>query len=123
PNLSLMTSSFFLPNLPFMIASPSAWWNAVVVPYLPSSPSHVPGGVGLSDILLDLGVALPSSFYLILVLGASSFLLYSYARHYRGLNSMVFAFPIFIFFLYYRSFPNYMAYWGFPLVIEIGRAS
>src|SRR6266699_3693667 len=120
-NFALMTAAFFLPNLPFMIASPSAWWNAVVVPYLPSSPSQVPGGVGLSDILLDLGVALPSSFYLILVLGASSFLLYSYARHYRGLNSMVFAFPIFIFFLYYRSFPNYMAYWGFPLVIELTR--
>ena len=120
-NVALMTAAFFLPNLPFMIASPSAWWNAVVVPYLPSSPSQVPGGVGLSDILLDLGVALPSSFYLILVLGASSFLLYSYARHYRGLNSMVFAFPIFIFFLYYRSFPNYMAYWGFPLVIELTR--
>jgi len=34
---------------------------------------------------------------------------------------MVFAFPIFIFFLYYRSFPNYMAYWGFPLVIELTR--
>src|SRR5213594_3015311 len=120
-NVALMTAAFFLPNLPFMIASPSAWWNAVVVPYLPNSPSQVPGGVGLSDILLDLGVALPSSFFLILVLGASSFLLYSYARHYRGLNSMVFAFPIFIFFLYYRSFPNYMAYWGFPLVIELTR--
>src|SRR6266496_2788656 len=120
-NVALMTAAFFLPNLPFMIASPSAWWKAVVVPYLPSSPSQVPGGIGLSDILLDLGVALPSTFYLTLVLGASSFLLYSYARHYRGLNSMVFAFPIFIFFLYYRSFPNYMAYWGFPLVIELTR--
>src|SRR5207253_172430 len=92
-SFALMTAAFFLPNLPFMIASPNAWWNAVVVPYLPSSPSQVPGGVGLSDIMLDLGVALPSSFYLILVLGASSFLLYSYARHYQGLNSMVFAFP------------------------------
>ncbi len=120
-NVALMTVAFFLPNIPFMIASPNAWWNTVVVPYLPSSPSQVPGGVGLSDILLDLGVALPSSFYLILVLGTSSFLLYTFARHYRGLNSMVFAFPIFIFFLYYRSFPNYMAYWGFPLVIELTR--
>jgi hypothetical protein len=120
-NVGLMTAAFFLPNLPFIIASPGAWWTDIVTPYLPNSPSQVPGGVGLSNILLDLGIALPSTFYLVLVLGASSFLLYAYARHYRGLNSIVFALPIFIFFLYYRSFPNYMAYWGFPLVLELTR--
>lgn len=120
-NAGLTTAAFFLPNLPFIVASPSTWWNDIVAPYLPGSASQVPGGIGLSNMLLDLGIALPSAFYLVLVLGASSFLLYAYARHYRGLNSMVFAFPIFIFFLYYRSFPNYMAYWVFPLVLELNR--
>ncbi len=118
-SICLMMGAFFLPNIPFILASPSAWWNDVVVPYLPSSPAQVPGGVGLSNILLDLGVALPTAFYLVLTIGASSFLLYSYARHYRGLNSSVFAFPLLIFFFYYRSFPNYMAYWLFPLVLDL----
>ncbi|HYY92105.1 MAG TPA: hypothetical protein VE955_08960, partial [Candidatus Dormibacteraeota bacterium] len=119
--VGLMLGAFFLPNAPFIIASPGAWWNDVVVPYLPSSPAQIPGGVGLSNFLLDLGIALPSTFYLVLMVGVSTILLCSYARHYRGLNSSIFAFPILMFFLYYRSFPNYMAYWLFPLVLDICR--
>jgi hypothetical protein len=115
----LMLAAFFLPNLPFILASPNAWWADTVAPYLPNAPSQVPGGIGLSNFLLDLGIALPSSFFIVLMLGASGSLLYLYARHYRGLNSLVFAFPILLFFFYYRSFPNYMAYWLFPLVLEL----
>lgn len=115
----LMLTAFFLPNLPFIFASPSAWWADIVAPYLPNAPPQVPGGIGLSNFLLDVGIALPSSFFIVLMLGATASLLYLYARYYRGLNSLVFAFPIFLFFLYYRSFPNYMAYWIFPLVLEL----
>jgi len=117
----LMLAAFFLPNLPFIIASPGSWWADIVAPYLPSATPQVPGGIGLSGFLLDLGIALPSSFFLALMLGTSSVLLYVYARHHRGLNSIVFVFPILLFFFYYRSFPNYMAYWLFPLVFELGR--
>jgi hypothetical protein len=120
-SIGLMLSAFFLPNLPFIIYSPGSWWAAVVAPFLPNAPAQVPGGIGLSGFLLDLGVALPSSFFLVLMGGVSGTLFYLYAKHYRGLNSMVFAFPILIFFFYYRSFPNYMAYWLFPLVIELCR--
>lgn len=116
--LGLMAGAFLLPNLPFIIASPRNWWADVVAPYLPNSPAQVPGGIGLSNFLLDLGIALPSTFYLVLMLGTSAFLLFAYARHYRGLNNLVFAFPILLFFFYYRSFPNYMAYWAFPLVLD-----
>ena len=120
-DVGLMLAAFFLPNLPFIVSTPNAWWADVVAPFLPNSPAQVPGGIGLSGFLLDLGIALPSSFFLVLMIGASSILLYTYARHYRGLNSVVFAFPILIFLFYYRSFPNYMAYWLFPLVIELCR--
>ena len=120
-DVGLMLSAFFLPNLPFIISTPGYWWADVVGPFLPNAPAQVPGGIGLSGFLLDLGIALPSSFFLVLMVGASSILLYVYAKHYRGLNSLVFAFPILIFFFYYRSFPNYMAYWLFPLVIELCR--
>jgi hypothetical protein len=120
-SIGIATMAFFLPNLPFIFASPGPWWKDIVAPYLPGTPSQIPGGIGLSNFLLDVGIALPSSFFILLMLGASSFLLYAYARHYRGLNSMLFAFPILLFFLYYRSFPNYMAYWVFPLVFELCR--
>jgi len=120
-SVGLMLAAFFIPNLPFVIASPGGWWTGIVAPYLPDSPSQVPGGLGLSEILLRLGVALPSSFFLVLMIGAGTFLTYTYAKHYRGLNSLVFAFPILLFFFYYRSFPNYMVFWVFPLVIELSR--
>jgi hypothetical protein len=120
-NVGLMLAAFFLPNLPFIISTPGSWWADVVAPFLPNAPAQVPGGIGLSSFLLDLGIALPSSFFLVLMGGTTSILLYLYAKRYRGLNSLVFAFPILIFFLYYRSFPNYMAYWLFPLVLELCR--
>ncbi len=120
-DVGLMVSAFFLPNLPFIISTPASWWADVVAPFLPNALAQVPGGIGLSSFLLDLGIALPSSFFLVLMAGTTSILLYLYAKHYRGLNSIVFAFPILIFFLYYRSFPNYMAYWLFPLVLELCR--
>lgn len=117
--IGLMIAAFFLPNIPFILASPGIWWADIVAPYLPNAPPQVPGGIGLSNFLLDVGIALPSSFFIVVMLGASTCLLYLYARHYRGLNSLVFAFPILLFFFYYRSFPNYMAYWLFPLVLEL----
>jgi hypothetical protein len=120
-SLGLMLAAFLLPNIPFIIASPSSWWSDIVAPYLPNATPQIPGGIGLSGFLLDLGIALPSSFFLVLMLGTSSILLFLYARHFRGLNSVVFAFPILLFLFYYRSFPNYMAYWLFPLVFELGR--
>src|SRR5256712_1201665 len=120
-SVGLMLSAFFLPNLPFIIYSPGSWWAAVVAPFLPNAPAQVPGGIGLSGFLLDLGIALPSSSFLVLMGGVSGILFYLYAKHYRGLNSIVFAFPILIFFFYYRSFPNYMAYWLFPFVLELCR--
>ena len=119
--IAVMGGAFLLPNLPFIVASPGAWWTDIVAPYLPNSPSQVPGGIGLSNILLDIGIALQSSFYLVTMLGVSSLLLFAFARHYRGLNSLVFAFPIIMFFFYYRSFPNYMAFWVFPLVLDFCR--
>jgi hypothetical protein len=120
-SIGLMLFAFFLPNLPFIFNGPSTWWADVVEPFLPNAPSQVPGGIGLSGFLLDLGIALPSSSFLVLMAGISGILLYVYAKHYRVLNSLLFAFPILIFFFYYRSFPNYMAYWLFPLVLELCR--
>src|SRR6266566_610765 len=54
-SMSLMLSAFFLPNLPFIVASPYSWWADIVAPYLPNATPQVPGGIGLSNFLLDLG--------------------------------------------------------------------
>src|SRR6266849_3690578 len=36
----LMLAAFFLPNVPFIYASPSAWWTDIVAPHLPNSPLY-----------------------------------------------------------------------------------
>src|SRR5437667_6486937 len=66
-NVGMMLAAFFLPNLPFIISTPASWWADVVAPFLPNTPAQVPGGIGLSSFLLDLGIALPSSFFLVLM--------------------------------------------------------
>src|SRR5438034_9400532 len=68
---SLMLAAFFLPNLPFIIVPPGSWWTDIVVPYLPNATPPDPGGIGLSGFLLDLVIALPSTFFLALMLGTS----------------------------------------------------
>src|SRR5712691_5473782 len=50
---------FLGPNIPFMLSSPFQWWAATIAPYFPGGAAQVPGGVGLSGVLLDLGVVPP----------------------------------------------------------------
>ncbi|HZY94841.1 MAG TPA: hypothetical protein VFE98_08315 [Candidatus Bathyarchaeia archaeon] len=117
----LVLAGFVVPNIPFLLASPGAWWEATMAPYLPGSPSLVPGGMGLSNILIDLGIALPSAFYLYATLSAGLILVYVYIVRFDRLNKYMWAFPMLMFFFYHRSFPNYIVYWSFPLIFEMTR--
>jgi len=58
---------FLGPNIPFLLSSPAQWWAATIAPYFPGGAVQVPGGIGLSEILLDLGLAPPSLFFVALM--------------------------------------------------------
>src|SRR6267143_1601311 len=60
--VGFVVTGFLGPNLPFILASPSSWWASTIVPYFPGAAAMVPGGVGLSEIFLDLGIA-PSPIF------------------------------------------------------------
>src|SRR5947199_727699 len=54
---------FLGPNIPFMLSSPALWWAATIAPYFPGGAVQVPGGIGLSEILLDIGLVPPTQFF------------------------------------------------------------
>jgi uncharacterized membrane protein len=114
----IAAAGFIGPNIPFMISAPYQWWVATIAPYFPGGAAQVPGGIGLSEILLDLGVAPPPLFFIVLmgIFGIGS--LYLYSTRFSKSRYFVWIFPIVIMFLYYRSFPNYIVYWAFPLAFE-----
>ncbi len=120
--MGLILSGFLVPNLPFLLSSPGSWWDATMAPYLPGPPALVPGGMGLSSILIDLGITVPFSFYLYASAAALIILAYAYNARFDRLNKYMWAFPMILFFFYHRSFPNYIVFWSFPLILEITRS-
>jgi uncharacterized membrane protein len=117
----VMAMGFLGPNIPFILSSPSQWWAATIAPYLPGGAVEVPGGIGLSGILLQLGIAPPPLFFVVLMGLTGIGSLYLYATRYSQSRLYVWIFPIIIMFFYYRSFPNYIFYWVFPLGLEFFR--
>ncbi|HEX9429480.1 MAG TPA: hypothetical protein VF944_03810, partial [Candidatus Bathyarchaeia archaeon] len=106
------------PNIPFMLSSPVQWWAATIAPYFPGGAAQIPGGIGLSEILLDLGLAPPPLLFVALMGIAGVGSLYLYSTRFSKSRYFVWIFPIVIMFFYYRSFPNYIFYWAFPLAFE-----
>jgi len=109
---------FLGPNIPFMLSSPVQWWAATIAPYFPGGAAQIPGGIGLSEILLDLGLAPPPLLFVALMGIAGVGSLYLYSTRFSKSRYFVWIFPIVIMFFYYRSFPNYIFYWAFPLAFE-----
>lgn len=117
--LGLVTGAFLVPNIPFIVTNPAAWWTGTVKPYLPSGTPLVSEGVGLSEIMADVGVGLSPSVYTVLTALAGASLLAVFALRYSKLKRYLWAMPVFTLFFYHRSFPNYLCFWVFPLVPEL----
>jgi uncharacterized membrane protein len=117
----VVATGFLGPNLLFILSSPSSWWASTIVPYFPGAAAMVPGGIGLSEIFLDLGIA-PSPIFFTIMMGLVSIAsVYLYATRFAKSRYYVWIFPVVIMFFYYRSFPNYIFYWAFPLALEFFR--
>ncbi len=114
----LILAGYLVPNLPFILTSPSAWWSATVGPYLPGSIPMVTAGIGLSEILADLGLVLSTSSFTVLTGIASAATILLFFFRFQRLKHLMWAIPAVVLFFYYRSFPNYLVFWLFPLLVE-----
>ena len=119
--LAALLAGFIVPNLPFIISSPSAWWAGTMAAYLPTNAPQVAGGVGLSAILIDLGISPPSYFFVALMGLATAGTMYLYSKRFARYKHFVWIMPAVVLFFYYRSFPNYIIYWFIPLLPELLR--
>src|SRR5438309_1540207 len=115
---AVLAAGFLGPNIPFMLSSPSQWWVATIAPYLPGGVVEVPGGIGLSGILLRVGISPPPLFFVALMGLVDIGSLYLYAPQYSKSSYSVWTFPVVFLFFYSRSFPNYIFYWPLPLALK-----
>jgi len=114
----LMAAGFLVPNVPFIIASPSSWWAGTIGPYLPSKTPLIPGGIGLSEILPDVGFLISPVFFSVLTVIIVVSCLVALALSFNRLNRFIWAMPALVLFFYPRSLPNYIVYWAFPFFFE-----
>ncbi len=115
----LMLAGFLVPNLPFILISPSAWWKGTIGPYLPETTPLVSGGIGLSEVLTDMGAGLSPSFYTLLTGVVGGLLLLLYSFRFEKLRKYMWAMPAVLLYFYPRAFPNYLVFWLFPLIPEL----
>lgn len=110
---TIATAVFLLPNLPFILLSPSEWLSSV---FYPLKEAMIPFGQGFSLLTQHGTVSLPKEFYTLASVGIGALLLYFYFLFFPRLKHAIWAFVPFILWFSYRSLQNYFVYW-IPLLI------
>jgi uncharacterized membrane protein len=99
--------AFLAPNLPFIIASPAAWWQSM---WLPLTIATFPQGMGLVTLALGRWLpALPKMVFTVLEIVALGGTLWLYARYRGKLRETAPLLALIPFLFAYRSPPNYFA--------------
>lgn len=104
---AVMAAVFLLPNLPYLIMSPGAWWHSM---WLPMSLPAFPAGLGI--ILLSTGHLLPyfpPLPYTLLEGATLAGLLWAFIRWRPALDQAALLLPLVPLFFAFRSSANYFA--------------
>jgi hypothetical protein len=100
-------AAFVAPNLPFIIASPAAWWQSM---WLPLSVASFPQGMGLVTLALGRFLpALPKAAFTLLEFAAIGAILWLYARYRERLREAAPLLALVPLFFAFRSPPNYFS--------------
>ncbi len=103
----IVLAAFLAPNLPFIIASPAAWWQSM---WLPLSVATFPQGMGLVTLALGRFLpALPKAAFTALEIATMGVILWLYARYWRWLREAGLLLALLPLFFAFRSPPNYFA--------------
>ncbi len=103
---------FLVTNGPFMIASPHAWLDGVLIPAL----ATVVDGQGLSTLSQVGLVNAPRTFYSLASLFVLGALCIVYALNFKRMVHAVWLFPAIVLWFAYRSLQSYIIYW-IPLLM------
>ncbi len=117
---AIALGAFLLPNLPYIIASPGAWFASL---WLPVSPELFPMGMGL--ITLSVGHLLPYAppwAYTTLEVGALAAALWAAWRWRARLGDAVLPLALVPLFFAFRSTPNYFAFMPWLALYAANRA-
>lgn len=104
--LGAAVGAFLIPNLPYMVAAPSAWVHGTLTPFVSNLVPAGQGAIGLS-LLLRLGGGSLSA-YTVLSLLVLILLLVAYCASYPMLRPVTFFLPAIAYFFAGRSYAVYL---------------
>ena len=106
--------TFLVVNLPFIITAPISWATSVLGV---ATQPVIGNGIGIS--ILSFAGFFPVEIFVYYVLTLIAFMLMFvlYLRNYEKMKYSFLAFPVLIFFFYYRLLLNYFMYWPFIMVV------
>lgn len=107
-------AAFLIPNVPYIVASPAAWWHGILTPFTSHSVPAGQGVVGLSVFLGVGGGSLDAYSALALTVLVASLVVF--VATYPRLAPATFLLPSFALFFASRSFGSYLATF-FPAVL------
>ena len=106
--LAIVVAVFLIPNLPFIVWSPSGWLSRVL---LPVTGGLVPMGIGPANMLRALGIGGGNlSLFGVASLCAIVAALAAYIAHYRNLRAVIPLLPLAALFVSARSFSSYFGF-------------
>ncbi len=104
--LALTLAAFLIPNLPYIVADPSAWVRGTLTPL---TKSLVPAGQGAISFTLFLHLGGGSLFaYSLLTFSVLALLVVAYIGYYPLLKAATFALPAVAYFFAMRSYTAYL---------------
>jgi hypothetical protein len=107
-------AAFALPNLPYLVAGPRAWFRGVLTPFVDHAVPTGQGAIGLSVFLRLGGGSLTAySVFTVVLLVA---LLAVFAATYPVLRPLAFLMPCIVLFFAVRSFSSYIV-WMLPVAL------
>ncbi|MHB8361229.1 MAG: hypothetical protein ACYDAO_06840 [Thermoplasmataceae archaeon] len=106
--------TFLIINIPFIITAPFSWASSV---FGIATQPVIGNGIGISILSFSGFFPVEIFVYYVLTIIASMTLFVIYYKNYDRMKYSFLAFPVFIFFFYYRLLLNYIMYWPFVMVI------
>ena len=106
--------TFLAVNLPFIITGPISWASSVLG--IATQPV-IGNGIGISILSFAGFFPVEIFVYYVLTLMAFMVLFVLYLKNYEKMKYSFLAFPVLIFFFYYRLLLNYIMYWPFIMVV------